>query len=193
MGLIDVTARMASARLQPETAAGAIAAEAAERFAAEFADSALEHDRSGTFATEHLDKLRSGGFLLAPVPTEFGGGGVDTIHDMLVASSRLAAGDPSTTIGVNMHFAIVINMVRGWQVAAARGQTSRVAALAGMIRRTVDDDIVYSSAVRSTTRILSRSSRWRCWPAEREPSAATRSGFSRSTIALSSSSLPRPR
>ncbi|WP_117000408.1 acyl-CoA dehydrogenase family protein [Desertimonas flava] len=147
MGLIDVTARMASARLQPQTAAGAIAAEAAERFAAEFAESAFEHDRSATFATEHLDKLRSGGFLLAPVPTEFGGGGVDTIHDMLVASSRLAAGDPSTTIGVNMHFAIVINMVRGWQVAAARGQTSRVAALAGMIRRTVDDDIVYSSAV----------------------------------------------
>lgn len=46
-----------------------------------------------------------------------------------------------------MHFAIVLNMVRGWRVATARGQTARVSALADMLRRTVSDDVVYSSAV----------------------------------------------
>lgn len=68
MGLIDVAARTASTRLRALTAPGAIAVEAAERFADEFAESALEHDRLATFATEHLDKLRSGGFLLTPIP-----------------------------------------------------------------------------------------------------------------------------
>ena len=42
-----------------------------------------------------------------------------SIHDVLVASSRLARGDPSTTIGVNMHFSALINMVRSWRIVAA--------------------------------------------------------------------------
>ena len=39
------------------------------------------------------------------MPTELGGGGVTSIHDVLVASSRLARSDPATAIGVNMHLA----------------------------------------------------------------------------------------
>ena len=91
--------------LQADTAAGAVMVGTATRLEAELAVGALAHDRDGSFAVEHLDKLRAEGFLVAPVPTTFGGGGVTSSHDVLVASSRLARGDPATAIGVNMHLA----------------------------------------------------------------------------------------
>ena len=43
------------------------------------------------------------GYFAAPIPEVFGGLGVDSAHDLLVASSRLARGDASVAIGVNMH------------------------------------------------------------------------------------------
>lgn len=137
-------------RLRAVTSAGAAMVAAAECFADEYADAALEHDRSATFASEHLDKLRAGGFLIAPIPVELGGGGVDSVHDVVVAASRLAFGDPATAIGVNMHFAIVLNMIRSWRASVARRQDKRAAASAVMLRRVVSDGIVISSAVSET-------------------------------------------
>ena len=133
--------------LQPCTARGAEMVGAAERFAAEFADGALANDATGTFATEHLDKLRADRYLVAPIPEEFGGGGVDSVHDVLVASARLASGDPATAIGVNMHFAVLLNLVRAWRIALSRGAGGRASALARMLREIVADDIVFASAV----------------------------------------------
>ncbi len=83
----------------------------------------LEHDRSASFAGEHLDRLCANGFLASPIPVALGGAGVDSVHDVLVAMSRLARGDAATSIGVNMHFAVLLNIVRRWQVATARGET----------------------------------------------------------------------
>jgi hypothetical protein len=54
------------------------------------------------------------------MPAQFGGGGVLSLHDVLVASSRLARGDAATMIGVNMHSAVLVNTVRAWRVAVAR-------------------------------------------------------------------------
>lgn len=90
--------------LLADTVAGATLVDDATRFAADFETVALAHDRDGTFATEHLAKLQAGGFLVAPVPTVFGGADVTSIHDVLVAVSRLARSDPSTVLGVNMHW-----------------------------------------------------------------------------------------
>ena len=129
------------------TSRGAEMVGAAERFAAEFADGALERDRGGTFATEHLEKLRADRFLVAPVPEELGGGGVESVHDVLVASARLAHGDVATTLGVNMHFAIVLNLVRSWRIALSRGAGSHASAVARMLRAVVADDVVFASAV----------------------------------------------
>src|SRR5687768_5505594 len=103
-----ITTTAPSGELGADTDTGADMVAAATRFAAEFADGAMAHDQDGTFALEHLEKLRADRFLVAPVPCEFGGGGVTAIHDILVASSRLAQGDPATAIGVNMHFAGLI-------------------------------------------------------------------------------------
>ena len=129
------------------TDAGAKMVAAAERFADEFTAGAFEHDRTATFAAEHLDKLRADRYLVSPVPSELGGGGVASIHDVVVASARLARGDPSTTIGVNMHFAVVLNLIRSWNIARARAADERAHQIANLLQRIADDDVVFASAV----------------------------------------------
>jgi alkylation response protein AidB-like acyl-CoA dehydrogenase len=76
------------------TSRGAEMVGAEELFAAEFADGAVERDRGGTFATEHLEKLRADGFLVAPVPEELGGGGAESVDDVLVAPARSVSTRP---------------------------------------------------------------------------------------------------
>jgi alkylation response protein AidB-like acyl-CoA dehydrogenase len=73
--------------LVADTTAGATMVDAAATFAQQFADGARAHDLDGTFAVEHLDKLRADGYLVAPVPSLFGGGGVTSVHDVLVAAA----------------------------------------------------------------------------------------------------------
>jgi alkylation response protein AidB-like acyl-CoA dehydrogenase len=128
------------------TDAGAQMVAAAESFVEEFAAGAMAHDRDGTFAIEHLEKLQADRFLVAPVPAELGGGGVTSIHDVLVAASRLARADPATAIGVNMHFAVLINVVRSWRVASARGVARKAAAIAEGLRMVVAADVVFAAA-----------------------------------------------
>ena len=122
---------MIGAELRADTPAGAAMVERAEAFAAEFADGALVHDRDATFAAEHLDRLRAEGFLVAPVPTDARRRRRRLVHDVLVAMSRLARGDAATSIGVNMHFAVLLNVVRRWRIAVARGAERQADALRG--------------------------------------------------------------
>ena len=135
------------AELRADTPAGAAMVAAAERFAADFADGALAHDRDATFATGHLARLRDEGYLYAPIPTELGGGGVASIHDVLVAMSRLARGDAATSIGVNMHFAILLNVVRRWHVATARGHDVLADGMRGTIAMVAAAKVVFATAV----------------------------------------------
>ena len=142
----EVNAARFRSELVAVTAAGADMVAAATRFADDFADGAAAHDRDGTFAFEHLEKLRADGYLNSPIPSEFGGGGVTSIHDMLVASSRLARGDAATTIGVNMHLAVVTNIVGSWRIALARGEDRRAEAMANALRGIVAADVVFATA-----------------------------------------------
>ena len=135
------------AELRADTLEGEELVATAERLAADFADGALAHDRDATFATEHLECLRAEGFLFGPVPHELGGGGVDSVHDVLVAMSRLARGDAATSIGVNMHFAVLLNLLRRWRVAAARGDSQQTEALGGAVEMITSAGIVFASAV----------------------------------------------
>ena len=123
----------------------------AEWLADEFAAGAVAHDRDATFATEHLDRLRDDGFLYAPVPSELGGGGVRSIHDVLVAMSRLARGDASTTIGVNMHLAVLLNVVRRGASPSPAARRTQAAGLEAMLR-TGDRAPASSSRPRSASR-----------------------------------------
>ena len=132
--------------LRADTGAGADMVAAAEGFAGDFAAGAIAHDRDGTFAVEHLEKLRADRFLVAPIPSVLGGGGVSSIHDVLVACSRLARADPATTIGVNMHLAVVINIVRTWRAAARRGEQRKAGALGELLGGVVAADVVFAAA-----------------------------------------------
>lgn len=133
--------------LTADTEEGAAMIEAAERCAREFADGALAHDRAGSFATEHLQALRDCGFLAAPVPAELGGGGVESIHDVVVASSRLARGDVATALGVNMHFAVLLNIRRAWRNAVVTGAVGREQRLGAILDQIVADALVFASAI----------------------------------------------
>jgi alkylation response protein AidB-like acyl-CoA dehydrogenase len=133
--------------LRATTEDGEAMVAAAERFADAFAEGALAHDRDATFATEHLDVLRSSGFLSSPVPRLLGGGGVLSTHDLLVACSRLARGDAATTIGVNMHFAVLQNLVRQWQVACTREDAARARELGETLAALVEHGAVLATAV----------------------------------------------
>src|SRR5829696_3399555 len=139
--------RAMGAELRAETEAGAAMVATAASMSGEFAAAALVHDRDGTFAAAHLARLRDDGFLHAPVPGELGGGGVRSVHDVLVAMSRLAQGDAATSIGVNMHFAVLLNVVRRWRVATARGDAQQASELGAMLRTITEGRIVFAAAV----------------------------------------------
>ena len=89
--------------LRPVTEAGVRLVALAERHAAEFAGRAADHDRDGSFPHQNWDEMKRSGYLAGSVPEEFGGLGVRSVHDLAVATGRLARGDASTALGVNMH------------------------------------------------------------------------------------------
>lgn len=111
--------------------------ELAEEHAADFATRAAQHDREGSFPFENFDAMKKSGFIAGFVPRESGGLGLASVHDMAVGMSRLARGDASTAIAVNMHLATSWTMERmrsrepdaplgkgiaGMQGAIARGE-----------------------------------------------------------------------
>src|SRR5262245_50468507 len=67
-----------------------------------FAERATVHDRENTFPFENYEDMRASGYLNLTVPTELGGGGASLL-DLALAQERLAMGDGSTALAVNMH------------------------------------------------------------------------------------------
>jgi alkylation response protein AidB-like acyl-CoA dehydrogenase len=144
---IELTARTtAGARLV------AIAAELSQELAAR----AAEHDRGGSYPFEAIDALKAAGYFAAPVPSELGGLGVSSAHDLVVASSRLARGDASVAIGVNMHLVAVLNMERRRQVAVAAGEERRARAFAASLEQIAHDGVVLAAAISERGQDLTR-------------------------------------
>jgi len=84
--------------LSAVTEAGAGLVALAETMAADFATRAGAHDREASYPFASIDALRDSGYFAAPVPVEHGGMGVGSLHDLLVASSRLARGDAAVRV-----------------------------------------------------------------------------------------------
>jgi alkylation response protein AidB-like acyl-CoA dehydrogenase len=74
----------------------------AGRLADTFAERASTYDRENRFPFENYDDLRESGYLTLTVPEELGGGGAG-LYDLVLAQERLAMGDGSTALAVNMH------------------------------------------------------------------------------------------
>ena len=142
--------------LTARTEAGARLVGIAEELSDQFAARAAEHDRDGSYPFEAIDALKAAGYFAAPVPVELGGLGVSSAHDLVVASSRLARGDASVAIGVNMHLVAVLNMERRRQVAIAAGHERRARGFAGSLERIARDGVVLAAAISEPRQDLTR-------------------------------------
>src|SRR5262249_19947408 len=123
--------------LEAETPAGARLVACAESLAPRLGENAQRSEASGQYPIANVGLLERAGYFAAPIPARFGGRDVDSVYDLLIASSRLARQDASTTLGLNMHLLIVNNMVRRWQVASHRGLERRAVAFARSLEQIV--------------------------------------------------------
>jgi alkylation response protein AidB-like acyl-CoA dehydrogenase len=101
--------------LQATTESGRKFVALAEEHATDFATRADQHDREASFPYENIEALQASGFLAGPIPEEFGGLGVSSAHDLMVAMSRLGRGCASTAIAANMHMAAAWETARIWR------------------------------------------------------------------------------
>jgi alkylation response protein AidB-like acyl-CoA dehydrogenase len=142
--------------LTAHTDVGARLVAIAENLSEQLAARAAEHDRDRSYPFEAIDALKAAGYFAAPVPVELGGLGVSSAHDLVVASSRLARGDASVAIGVNMHLVAVLNMERRRQVAVAAGQERRARGFASSLEQIANDGVVLAAAISERGQDLTR-------------------------------------
>jgi alkylation response protein AidB-like acyl-CoA dehydrogenase len=142
--------------LTARTPAGAALVALAERLVEDLASRSAAHDRDATFPHESIRTLRDAGYLVAPVPAGLGGLGVSSVHDLVVASGRLARGDASVAIGVNMHMVAVMALARRRQVAVGAGKDRRAEAFADSLRGIVRDRTVIAAAFSEPGQVLTR-------------------------------------
>lgn len=88
--------------------------ELAGRLADSFAGRAAQHDRDGSFPFENYDEMREAGYLGLTVPEELGGRGA-SLSDLVLCQERLAMGDASTALAVNMHVSPIGQLASLWQ------------------------------------------------------------------------------
>ena len=142
--------------LTAHTDTGARLIAIAEELSPQLAARAAEHDRDGTYPFEAIDALKAAGYFAAPVPVELGGLGVSSAHDLVVASSRLARGDASVAIGVNMHLVAVLNMERRREVSLAAREQRRARAFASSLEQIARDGVVLAAAISERGQDLTR-------------------------------------
>jgi L-evernosamine nitrososynthase len=142
--------------LEARTPAGARLVELAEALATDFATRAAQHDREGSYPFASVRTLTAAGYLAAPVPEHLGGLGVELVHDVIVATSRLARGDASIAIGANMHIAGVLMMARRWRMAVAAGNERRVKAIGESLGHMARDGVVMAQAISERRQNMTR-------------------------------------
>ncbi len=145
-----------SRELTAKTEHGARLVALAEELSATVAERAAVHDREATFPFEGLAALKASGYLVAPIPESLGGLGVTSLHDVLVASSRLARGDAALTIGVNMHLVFLFNVVHLWRLMRTAGDGARAAFFGATMQQVAREGTVFGSAISEPRQDLTR-------------------------------------
>jgi len=143
-------------QLNARTEPGARLVALAERLAEEIAPHAARHDREASFPFESFDAVKASGYFLAPIPEELGGLGVVSLHDLVVAQSRLARGDAALALGVNMHFVLVLSTAQRWELARRTGDERRLNGFGDALREIVRDGLVLAAAISEPTQDLTR-------------------------------------
>jgi alkylation response protein AidB-like acyl-CoA dehydrogenase len=145
--MVELTAR---------TESGARLVALAEHLAGELATQAAQHDRDASFPHAGVDALKQAGYFVAPIPVQHGGLGVTSVHDVVVASGRLARGDASLAIGVNMHLVVVLNIVGRRQAALAAGDARRAQAFGASLEAIARDGVIMATAISERGQDLTR-------------------------------------
>ncbi len=143
-------------QLDATTPEGRMLVGLAEELADAVSAEAGRHDQDGSYPFDGLEHVRRSGYLVAAVPAALGGLGVESVHDLVVAAGRLARGDPSLAIGVNMHTDFVLGVARALRAAEARGADGRAAGFAELLRRIAADGIVVAAAISEQGQDLTR-------------------------------------
>ncbi len=120
--------------LQPGTEAGRRLVAIAEGHIESFRKRAPDHDREATFPVGNFEELQESGFAAAFVPERLGGLGLDSVRDWAIGIERLARGDASTAIAINMHLAISRNVAGAFAGSSAHGDAETAARNEGMLR-----------------------------------------------------------
>ena len=142
--------------LNAGTERGADLVARAQRLAADLAARAAGHDREASYPFAGIDALHEARYFAAAVPVELGGLGVTSVRDLVVAASRLARGDASVAIGVNMHTVVVRNVVERWRRAVADGKERRAAAFGADLEAVARDRAVIATAISEPGQDLTR-------------------------------------
>ena len=111
--------------------------ELAGSLADRFAERASEHDRDASFPFENYEEMREAGYLGLTVPEELGGRGA-SLYELVLAQERLAMGDGSTALAVNMHVSPIGQLASLWRSGGSK-------ALGEVLRRAGDGRLVYAS------------------------------------------------
>ena len=120
--------------------------ELAEKHAAGFALTAAKYDRNATFPIENIEAFKKSGFAAGAVPEEFGGLGVASIHDCVVAMNRLGRGEGCTALAFNMHLFRTFTATRTLHSAVASGNTARQARSEDLLRKVGAGELIISVA-----------------------------------------------
>jgi alkylation response protein AidB-like acyl-CoA dehydrogenase len=129
-------------QLQPDSTAGRRFVEIAESHIESFRARASQYDRSASFPTENFDDLRKSGAAGAFAPEDLGGLGLESVHDWATGIERLARGDASTAIALNMHLAISRNLGQALRAARQRGDAEATARNEGLLGAIVRGDLL---------------------------------------------------
>jgi alkylation response protein AidB-like acyl-CoA dehydrogenase len=78
-------------------------------------DGASRSDRDGAFPVEVFTGLREDGVLAATVPTELGGLGVSSLHDVCLALTTVAEADASTALALHMQLSRGLTLTHEWR------------------------------------------------------------------------------
>ena len=120
--------------------------ELAEKHAADFATRADAHDREATYPFENVAAMKESGFVAAAVPKAFGGLGVTSIHDCVVAMNRLGRGEGSTPLAFNMHLFRTLSTARDLRDAIVSRNDARQQRLEEMLKKIGAGELMISVA-----------------------------------------------
>ncbi len=108
--------------LDAVTDAGQRFMDAAASITTELREFAAQADQNNTMSRAAFTLLQDKGIAAAFVPEELGGMGVASIRDWIACLAKLAEGDGSVAIAINMHMGVSRGMTQGYRAAVAAGR-----------------------------------------------------------------------